>query len=118
MSVDSQPLQGGVLVMTRRRWLACGAVVLLVLALTVAPSAVAADGTCQGPGSLWTSVRSWAQGLLPEWLAWSEGPENSEPVSTYDRLNDGQPTTTESDKGPGRESPPTTDDGDFGDPDG
>lgn len=95
------------------------AALVLVLSLSVAPTARAADMGRPDAGALWTSIQSWAQELLADWLGWGAAPENSAPISRYDASEDSTepvPPTVPLDIGPGGTS--TTDEGYGGDPDG
>lgn len=104
--------------MLRRRGFAWMAALTLVLSLSVAPVAQAADAPA-GPVSLWTSVQDWVQDLLVDWLgsggdlkSASHGSTNHEPEST-DETDPTAPSPL--DIGTGT---PTTDDGNYIDPDG
>lgn len=91
----------------------------LVLALTLlaAPCAWAAGGAVHDSGSLWTSVETWFQSLLTDWLGAGSG--NSTPENTYDRADDTDETAPPqwpTSVGPGDAS--TTDEGGVPDPNG
>ena len=90
----------------------------MALTLLVAPCAWAADGAMHGTGSLWTSVETWFQSLLADWLGTASG--NSTPEITYDRADDSE--KTEPPQGPASIGPgsdgTTTDAGSTPDPDG
>lgn len=103
--------------MLRKRGLAWIAAVVLVLSLSVAPAARAADTGRADAGTLWTSIQAWAQDLLGDWLGWGTGHENSGPISTYDASEDSTepvPPTVPLTGVPGG----TTDSGEMSDPDG
>lgn len=102
--------------MLRKRGLAWVAAIALVLSLFVAPTARAADTGWADAGTLWTSIQSWAQDLLGDWLGWGTGREHSGPVSTYDASEDStEPVPVAPLAGvPGS----TTDSGEMSDPDG
>lgn len=105
--------------MLRKRGLACAAALALVLSLSVAPIARAADGAITGPDNIWTHVQSWAQNLLVDWLGWGTAGQTDGPVSTYDTSDSSGATLPP--LGPldiGPDGTCTTDEGGTGDPDG
>lgn len=61
---------------------------VLVLTLIAAPCAWAADEALHDAGSLWTSIESWFQSVLADWLGVDTG--NPAPGSTYDRADDAE----------------------------
>lgn len=92
---------------------------VLVLTLIAAPCAWAADGANHDAGSLWTSVETWFQSLLTDWLGVDTG--NPAPESTYDRVDDPEepvPPQSPTSVGPGSGDPSTTDAGTDPDPNG
>lgn len=95
------------------------AALVLVLSLSVAPTAQAADMGRPDAGALWTSIQSWAQELLADWLGWGAAPESPGPVSTYNASEDTTepvPPTVPLNIGPGGVA--TSDEGEGADPNG
>lgn len=73
--------------MLRKRGLACAAALALVLSLSVAPAARAADKGFDTT-SAWITLQDWAQDLLGGWLGWKTSDATSTPQSTYNASED------------------------------